>query len=95
MSNKPRGKLGICFYCEDERALTIDHYVPIGRGGSNDPRNLVPACVACNTMKADLLSDEFFWYCKEISEGMFPQHQKFASKAKKIIFIWAPDLLKA
>lgn len=91
-SNTPRGKLGDCYYCE-ERALTIDHYIPIGRGGTSDPRNLVPACLGCNSMKGNLLAEEFYWYCKEILEGYYPQFQKFATKARKILSLLAPDLL--
>ena len=41
---------GRCFYCGDE-ATTIDHRVPLSRGGSHWPANLVPACRRCNSRK--------------------------------------------
>lgn len=88
----PRGGLGVCYYC-DERAMTIDHYIPTGRGGTSDPRNLVPACLECNSIKGDLLPDDFFWLCKEIVDGLWPKHQKFAIKAQKILSTLAPGLL--
>lgn len=45
---------GICHYCEQKFApelLTMDHLLPIGRGGHSDKVNLVVACKACNTRK--------------------------------------------
>lgn len=42
----------VCAYCGRRTALmTIDHVVPICQGGTNDPDNLVPACMACNARK--------------------------------------------
>jgi len=40
-----------CFYCHNE-AQTIDHLVPIVRGGSHGIGNLVAACNHCNFSKA-------------------------------------------
>lgn len=41
-----------CHYC-DRPADVYDHVVPRCRGGTNEPWNLVPACVACNYAKLD------------------------------------------
>lgn len=41
---------GKCYYCGAE-ADTIDHRIPICRGGTNLPANLVPACHSCNSRK--------------------------------------------
>lgn len=41
---------GRCYYCGSE-ADTIDHRIPICRGGTNLPANLVPACRSCNSRK--------------------------------------------
>lgn len=39
--------------------LQVDHVEPSSKGGSDDPLNLVTACVACNSGKSDrVLSDE-------------------------------------
>lgn len=35
--------------------VTIDHYVPLDRGGSNLPDNTRPACVKCNTSRGNKL----------------------------------------
>jgi hypothetical protein len=40
-----------CFYCHNA-AQTIDHVLPIARGGSHGIGNLVPACNHCNFSKA-------------------------------------------
>ena len=40
-----------CRYCGSPERLTIDHVVPRSFGGSNEPANLVAACVQCNSRK--------------------------------------------
>ena len=45
---------GICHYCQKKfppRELTLDHIVPLARGGTSTPGNVVPACLACNREK--------------------------------------------
>ncbi|HSD11535.1 MAG TPA: HNH endonuclease signature motif containing protein [Candidatus Binatia bacterium] len=45
---------GTCHYCGGRfpaRALTMDHVVPLVRGGRSTKGNVVPACRACNTAK--------------------------------------------
>ncbi|MEQ1735872.1 MAG: HNH endonuclease signature motif containing protein, partial [Rhodoglobus sp.] len=44
-----------CRYCgakAPEAALTVDHVTPIALGGTNDPTNLVAACIDCNAGKS-------------------------------------------
>jgi 5-methylcytosine-specific restriction endonuclease McrA len=50
-----------CAYCDDHdgATLTADHVVPLARGGSNDPRNLVCCCLPCNSSKRDQLLSEW------------------------------------
>ena len=53
---------GICHYCQRRipaRELTMDHIVPIARGGRSTKGNLVPACKACNNQKKQLLPMEW------------------------------------
>jgi 5-methylcytosine-specific restriction protein A len=45
---------GVCYYCK--RAvkpgdLTMDHIVPIARGGKSTKGNVVPCCKECNNKK--------------------------------------------
>ncbi len=45
---------GICHYCNQKFSsseLTMDHVVPLARGGQSKPSNLVTACRACNQEK--------------------------------------------
>ncbi|MFW5901790.1 MAG: HNH endonuclease [Thermodesulfobacteriota bacterium] len=45
---------GVCYYCGRRfpaRELTMDHIVPIARGGKTTKGNVVPCCKECNTRK--------------------------------------------
>jgi len=45
---------GICHYCGGKFAaseLTMDHIVPLSRGGKSVRGNVVPCCKECNTRK--------------------------------------------
>lgn len=56
---------GVCYYCRryvGARNLTMDHIVPLGRGGASARGNVVPACKACNTKKKSLLPVEWREY---------------------------------
>lgn len=44
---------GECVYCGSRRALTIDHLIPLSKGGDNGMDNLACACKSCNSMKRD------------------------------------------
>lgn len=37
----------ICLYC-GQQATTVDHIIPISKGGTDDDDNLVSACTTCN-----------------------------------------------
>ena len=52
-----------CVYCAthlDQYTATLDHVVPLARGGAHDCGNLVVACAPCNRLKSNLLPFEFF-----------------------------------
>lgn len=56
---------GICHYCGENfppAELTLDHIVPLVRGGHSTRGNCVPACKTCNTAKRDLLPTEWDEY---------------------------------
>lgn len=52
---------GECFYCHRDLAGqgTIDHYIPLSKGGTNWPDNIVLACWPCNNAKRAKLPSEF------------------------------------
>ena len=46
-----------CAYCgasvEDHARLSLDHLKPYSKGGSNETRNLVTACLSCNSGRSN------------------------------------------
>lgn len=45
---------GLCAYCGKKfspKDLTLDHIVPLARGGTTTPGNVVAACLSCNKNK--------------------------------------------
>jgi len=60
---------GICYYCGrhvDPGELTMDHIVPLIRGGKSTKGNLVPACKDCNNKKKYLLPIEWDEYLRSL-----------------------------
>ncbi|XP_010553809.1 PREDICTED: uncharacterized protein LOC104823787 [Tarenaya hassleriana] len=47
-----------CQYCSTRENLTIDHVLPISRGGEWKWENLVAACSRCNSRKGQMTLDE-------------------------------------
>ena len=61
---------GVCYYCErkvDPGELTMDHVVPLTRGGKSTKGNLVPACKDCNNKKKYLLPIEWDEYLQGLT----------------------------
>lgn len=51
---------GICYYCNEQfDNLSIDHVVPLSKGGENTLSNVVAACIQCNKRKNAKLVEEF------------------------------------
>lgn len=53
---------GRCRYCRkplDKYTVTIDHFMPKSKGGTDDLGNLVAACDDCNNRKGDMLPKAF------------------------------------
>ena len=59
---------GICYWCGShfkKEELTMDHIVPIARGGKATRGNVVPACKDCNNRKKYLLPQEWDEYLQK------------------------------
>ena len=68
---KRRISTGVCYYCRRQvghEALTMDHLVPLGRGGTSIRGNVVPACKECNTRKKSLLPIEWQDYVDSLAD---------------------------
>lgn len=48
----------VCTYC-GEPAMSIDHIIPVSKGGTGERDNLTPACRSCNSMKRNLSLETF------------------------------------
>ncbi len=65
---KRKKATGICYYCKEKfkpSELTMDHIVPIIRGGRSTKGNLVPSCKSCNNKKKHQLLMEWEDYRKQ------------------------------
>jgi 5-methylcytosine-specific restriction enzyme A len=64
--------IGICYYCKNPvkpKELTMDHIVPLSRGGLSKKGNVVPSCKECNNKKKQLLPMEWDQYLRNISDN--------------------------
>ncbi|WP_423303675.1 HNH endonuclease [Deferribacter thermophilus] len=63
---------GKCYYCGKSfspKELTMDHIVPIIRGGKTTKGNVVPACKDCNNKKKYMLPIEWTEYLNKLKNG--------------------------
>jgi len=62
---------GRCYFCGrniNAKELTMDHVVPIIRGGKSTKGNTVPACKECNNKKKHMLPMEWEEYMEKIKK---------------------------
>lgn len=56
-----------CIYCGSKENITIDHVIPLTRGGMHSIGNLAPACSHCNSSKNNRTVTE--WRMSKIRYG--------------------------
>ena len=56
------GKCGYCGASVPPKELTMDHVIPLTRGGRSEKNNLMPCCKDCNTKKKVALPQEWDEY---------------------------------
>ena len=69
---KRKRSSGRCHYCGKAvppRELTMDHLIPLVRGGRTTKGNLVPACKECNNKKKYLLPTEWDEYLENLKHA--------------------------
>lgn len=62
---------GICYFCKikfPHKELTMDHVVPLIRGGKSRKGNIVPACRECNSKKKHMLPVEWEEYMEKLRD---------------------------
>jgi len=62
---KNRKAKGLCYYCRKHfhpSGLTMDHVVPLVRGGKSTKSNMVTCCKDCNNKKKHMLPLEWEEY---------------------------------
>lgn len=69
-----------CFYCGGPYE-TIDHTIPISRGGSKWPANLRPACFSCNASKGNKKPNEWVDRIYEWKQVRAEGHVKTGNQA--------------
>jgi 5-methylcytosine-specific restriction protein A len=63
---------GTCYYCGRKVGyanLTMDHIIPLSRGGRSTRDNLVPCCKECNTRKKKSLPVEWEEYLQTLDKA--------------------------
>ena len=64
LAAKRSSQNGLCAYCRmphDPQELTIDHVIPVARGGADDESNVVTTSMLRNSAKSNWLLDEVGW----------------------------------
>ena len=62
---------GTCWYCGLQvgfKNLTMDHVIPLTRGGRSTKDNLVPCCKECNNKKKSSLPVEWDEYMDDLNQ---------------------------
>ena len=80
---KTEGHCVICGKFVPYTEFTVDHIVPLAKGGSNDLSNLQCACGVCNRIKQDILPEELMEKLVEIM--LFQVQKKQNKKYRKIL----------
>lgn len=80
---KTEGHCAICGKFVPYTEFTVDHIVPLAKGGSNDLSNLQCACGVCNRIKQDILPEELMEKLVEII--LFQVQKKQNKKYRKLL----------
>jgi 5-methylcytosine-specific restriction endonuclease McrA len=68
---KNRLARGVCHWCGGQfppAELSLDHIVPLVRGGKSSRGNIVPACKECNSKKKYLLPIEWEEFLESVKK---------------------------
>lgn len=84
---RDKGTCGICVRFVPPDSFTVDHIVPISKGGTYDYSNLQCCCRKCNQLKDDALQDDFFQVMLSVVDYQISdKHNKKIKKGIKKIY---------
>ena len=88
---RDKGKCGICGKFIPLNEFTIDHIVPISKGGTYDYDNLQCCCFKCNQLKSNEMPDDFYGkmfiaLLNHAKQQDNKKMKKFLKKAEKAFF---------
>lgn len=72
-----------CSYCNvslkyvSPRQRTLDHYVPVAKGGTHDPRNVFTACLSCNSKRQHMSVPRFI---RKLIETTLPPEGLYSAR---------------
>ena len=69
---KTKLSTGICYYCGEHfpaKKLTMDHLLPVARGGSSSKGNIVACCKEYNTRKSNMLPIEWEEFLERVEDN--------------------------
>lgn len=79
-----------CLYCSCELKKgdpflrpTLDHVIPVSRGGTDTEFNLVVCCNTCNTLKGHSSFESFYFHLKPAFRSPPSQRNHFLAWSKK------------
>jgi len=71
----------LCPYCGEKithKNFSLDHILPLARGGESDLDNIEIICLTCNKQKDKMLKDEFV-KLKNLIKELTPESQRYVN----------------
>ena len=79
---------GVCACCGKKmttKTMTVDHIIPISRGGTNDAENLIALCPECNKEKGNMLYMPCGYYLAIENQNELHRMERYVEKWFKTV----------
>jgi 5-methylcytosine-specific restriction endonuclease McrA len=67
-----------CAYCKGDGTMSVEHFIPVSKGGINCISNIIPCCVSCNTRKNNQLPVK--WVVEKFNQNVLDNILYFFDK---------------